>query len=219
MNAPIIVPCWQAFAKTAAVVSSTFAMIQMPRHCCDVGQRQHSLGPRSDDPSLTPSLRSGPSKAGPTFRQPALGAGRKGADCADRAKICFEIRDIAVESVAITTNQRGSLSCANRLSFSPFFPCRWPAACRTPRRAGLPVPLQARLSPTHSMKTSSRVQRLVALPVLQPAGSKSACRPATRATDPLAYLAAFGRTTPPIRTIRASRPGGPLHFACFEGGL
>lgn len=223
MNAPIIAAHWQAFANTAAAVSRAFAMVEKARHCCVVDQDEHRLGPHSEDPALTPSQRSGPSLAGPTLRRLAAGAGRKGADCVSRPSFCFEIRDIAVESAAITTNQRGSLPCASRLSFSPFFPRRWPAACRTPRRAGLPVQLRARLSPMPLMKTSSRVRPLAVLLVPQPAGSSWACRAVTRATKtwaakPQSDLAAFGLAISPIRTIRASRPGGPLHFACFEGG-
>ena len=213
MNAPTTPTIWQAFAETLVVVRCAFAMCGCTRHCFCAGYWQHSLGARNYGSTLTPSLRSRPSQAGPT-----LCAGRMGADCVGPVKICFEIRDIAVESAAITTNQRGSLSCASRLSFSPFFPCRWPAACRTPRRAVLPVPLRAPLWPMRSTKTSLRVLPSVALPVPQPAGSNWACRPATRATEPHSNLTAFGRAKATARTIRADRPGGPLRFACFEGG-
>ncbi len=213
MNAPITAPVWQAFAKPAAVVAGAFAMRKVARHCFFAGKRQPSQGARNDSSTLTPSLRSGPSQAGPT---PC--AGRTGADCVSPVKICFEIRDIAVESAAITTNQRGSLPCASRLSFLPFSPCRWPVACRTPHRAVLRVPLRVPLWPTLSMKTSSRVPPSVALPALPLAGSSWACRPATRATDPQLDPAAFGQTKPSARTTRADRPGGPLRFACLKGG-
>ncbi len=207
MNAPITDPVWQPFANPSAVVAGVFAMSQVLRHCFPAGQKQNFFGARTDDPSLTPSLRSGPSQAGPT-----PSAGRNGADRMGAARICFEIRDIAVESSAITTNQRGSFPCASHLSFSPYFPLRSLAACRTPRRAGWPVPLRAPLWPMLSMKTSSPAPQSVALPVLQLAVSNWACRPATPATDPHLDLAACGRPTPPIRTIRADRPGGPLLF-------
>jgi hypothetical protein len=213
MNAPTAPTIWQAFAETPLVVRGAFAMSETARHCFCAGRGQHSYGARNYSSTLTPSLRSGPSQAGPT---PC--ARQKGADCVSAVKIRFEICDIAVESAAITTNQRGSLPCANRLSFSPFFPLRWPVACRTLHRVVWPVPPRAPLLPTRSMKTSSRVPPSVALPVPRHAASNWACRPATRATDPLASLAAFGRATSPIRTTRASRPGGLLRFACLKGG-
>jgi hypothetical protein len=213
MNAPTAAPIWQAFAETGIVVRSTFAMRESAGHCFFAGHGQHGLGTRSDISTLTPSLRSGPSQAGPF---PCLG--RAGADCVSPVKICFEFRDIAVESAAITTNQRGSLPCANRLSFSPFFPLRWPVACRTLHRAVLPVPPLAPLSPTLSMRTSSQVRPSVALRALPPAGSSWACRPATRATEPHLDLAACGRAGPIARTTRARRPGGPLRFTGFKGG-
>jgi hypothetical protein len=50
-------------------------------------------------------------------------------------------------------------------------------------------------------------------PALQPAGSNSACRPAIRATERLTGRAAFGRIKTNDRTIRTTRPGGPLLFA------
>jgi hypothetical protein len=56
------------------------------------------------------------------------------------------------------------------------------------------------------------VPRWADLPAPRPAGSSWACRPATRATDPHLKLAASRRPTPNSGTIRADRPGGPLHF-------
>ena len=213
MNAPTDPVIWQASAQGAARVSDVIAMRGSARHCFKVGQGEHSCSRRHYSSTPTPSLRSGPSQAGPT-----LCAGRMGANCVGPVKICFEIRDIAVVSAALTTNQRGSLPCASRLSFSPFCPRRWPVACRTPRRVALPV-----RQPVPSSLTQPRV---TFLPALSSAGwrasllvgSSWACRPATRATDPHLNSAAFGRTKPSARTIRADRPGGPLRFACFEGG-
>ena len=40
-----------------------------------------------------------------------------------------------VESMRRTTNKRGSSKCGNLSFLSSFSPCRWPAACRTLRRA------------------------------------------------------------------------------------
>ena len=75
------------------------------------------------------------------------------------------------------------------------------------------------LRPTRPGVTLARMaaRHLAVLPVQQPAASSLACRLATRATEPLADLAAFGRTDPHSRTIRADRPGGPFAF-CALGG-
>jgi hypothetical protein len=54
------------------------------------------------------------------------------------------------------------------------------------------------------------VPPLAAWPALPPAGSSSACRPATPATEALTKWAAFGRSATNHRTIRAARPGGPF---------
>lgn len=208
MNSPSHIAFWHGFAKHGASVLTAFAMVALARHCFCAGQWQSGYGLRRRRCYPSPSLRSGPSQAGPTLM------GRPGAaDCAGGVKYCFESCDIAVESAAITTNLRGSIQCASRLSSLPFFPPRLPVACRTRRRAAWPVRLQALLSPTRLMKTSSPVRRLAVLPVLQPAASKSAFRPATRATEPLTDLAAFGRHRPTTRTIRDRLPGGPFAFA------
>lgn len=125
-------------------------------------------------------------------------------------KNCFESGVIAVKSAAITTNERGSSPCAIRLSSSLSFPRLSLAACRIPHRAGLPARLPVPLSPTRLMRTLSPVPPSAVWPVRPPAGSKSVCRPATRATDPYPDLSAFGRSKPPAKTIRANRPGGLL---------
>jgi hypothetical protein len=205
MKAPTPPPFWQASAQAEFGVFRTFAIVGNARHCFLAGRRQLGHDLRSYRCYPSPSLRSGPSQAGPT-----LVGQRSGAGCASRIKNCFEIRDIAVESGAITTNQRGSPTCASRLSFSFFSPLRWPAACRILHRAGLPAPLQAHLSPMRWMKTWSQVPRSVVWLVSQPAASSLACRPATPATKTLIDPAAYGRADLTPRTIRADRPGGPF---------
>jgi hypothetical protein len=201
-------PCfWQASAQAGSAVFRTFAIVGNARHCFFAGRRQLGHDLRSYRCYPSPSLRSGPSQAGPT-----LVGQRSGAGCASSMKNCFEIRDIAVESGAITTNQRGSLTCASRLSFSHFSPLRWLVACRILHRAGLPVPLLARLSPMRWMKTWSRAPRSAAWPVSRPAASSLACRPATRATD----LAAYGRFQRPKGP--SGRPPGWSFSIALEGG-
>jgi hypothetical protein len=208
MNSPNPQTFWRTFAQGCAGVFIGFAMVASPRHCFLAGLRQSSLGLRSLRCYPSPSLRSGPSQAGPILMR-----GPGNADCVSRARNCFQIRDLAVESGAITTNLRGSSKCRSRLSSSPFFPHLCPVACRTPRPAAWQVPLLARWLPMHWMKTCWLVPQSAALPVSQPAVSSWACRPATRATD----VTAFGRVHLTPRTIRADRPGGPFSLRLMGG--
>ena len=206
MNSPTSSLVWQGSAQARAGVFAAFAMKATARHCFCAGQGQPSHDLRSQRYYPSPSLRSGPSQAGPIlFGGVAPSLIRSGSS---GNKICFEMRDIAVESAAITTNSRGSILCASRLSSSPFFPRPWPAACRTRRRAAWPARRQALWSPMRPTATCLPGPSLADLPVSRPAASRLACRPVTRATD----TAASGRFTPRSRTIRASRPGGP--FLC-----
>jgi hypothetical protein len=207
MNSPRSLLIWQAFAQGLGDVFTAFAMQSAARHCFCAGHRQLGHDLRSHRCYPSPSLRSGPSQAGPT-----LVCQGTDHDCARRIKNCFESRDIAVESAAITTNKRGSFPCASRLSSSLFSRRPWRAACRTPHRAVWPVPSRARQLPMHSMKTSSRAPLWAGWLVQPPVASSWACRPAPRATEPLTDRAAYGRIKPTARTTRASRLGGPLLF-------
>lgn len=210
MNPPTPRPFWHGFAHGLGVVCKAFAMTWQARHCFRAGQWQSGHGTRSQRCYPSPSLRSGPSQAGPILMRIAS---VPGDDCVGHNRNCFQIRDVAVESAAITTNQRGSTPCASRLSSLLFFPRPWPAACRTRRRAAWPARRLARLSPTLWTKTCWPVRRLAGWLVLPPAASSLACRPATRATD----VTAFGRVQPTTRTIRADRPGGPFSLRLMGG--
>jgi hypothetical protein len=127
-----------------------------------------------------------------------------------------------VESGAITTNARGRTSCGN-LSLSFFLsPCRWPAACKTPRLAGLPARRLARLSPMPPKAMRLTARSSAVLPVWQPAASTWACRPAIDL--PACGLPACGLTTARASTNHleaASRafPAGPLSFLPRPGAL
>ena len=210
MNLPTPHRFWHGFAHGPGVVCKAFAMTWQERHCFFAGQWQSGHGTRSQRCYPSPSLRSGPSQAGPILMHLAS---VPGDDCVGRLRNCFQIRDVAVESVAITTNQRGSTPCASRLSSLPFFPRPLPVACRTPQRAAWPARRQARLSPMRWTKTCWLVRRLAGWLVLPPAASNLACRPATRATD----VTACGRVRPTTRTIRADRPGGPFSLRLMGG--
>ena len=211
MKSPTSHPFWQGVAKDRVGVFTAFAMAFFARHCFRAGQGQPSPNARSRLCYPSPSLRSGPSLAGPI-----LVSGRGFADCARGARYCFQIPAVAVESTAITTTSRGSTPCGSRLSSFLFFPRPLPAACRTPRRAASPVRPLARWSPMPWMRTSSPAPLWAVLPGQRPAASKSACRPATRATEPLIILVRSARAEPLTRTIRAGRPDGP--FAFPKGG-
>jgi hypothetical protein len=204
MNSPTFPTVWHGFAHGRGGVFSGFAMKASAGHCFRAGQRQpsHDLRSQRCYPSPSPSLRSGPSQAGPFLVRKAWHV------CASGIRNCFEMPAIAVESAAITTNLRGSTKCRSRLSSSLFFPRPWPVACRTPRRAAWPVRQLARLSPTPWMKTCSPGPLWAGWLALPLVASRSACRPATRATD----LTAFGRVHLTPGTIRADRPGGPFAF-------
>ena len=207
MKLPMRLSIRHGFAQGCASVFAAFAKVASARHCFRAGLRHPGQDLRSQRCYPSPSLRSGPSQAGPFLCR------GKAADPAGCARNCFEIRDIAVKSAAITTNLRGSLPCASPLSSSLFFPPPLPAVCRTLRRAGWPVPLQAPSSPMPPKGTCSPGPSLAGSRGSHPAASRSACRPVTRATDP----AAFGRVQPPTRTIRARRPGGPFSLRLMGG--
>ena len=202
MKSPTLPTVWHGFAHGRDGVFLAFAMMSGAGHCFYAGQRQSSHDLRSQRCYPSPSLRSGPSQAGPFLVRKA------GHVCASRIRNCFEMPAIAVESAAITTNLRGSTKCRSRLSSSPSFPRPWPVACRTPRRAAWPVQRLAHLSPMPWTKTCLPGPRLAAWLASPPVASRSACRLATRATD----VTAFGRVHLTPGTIRADRPGGPFAF-------
>jgi hypothetical protein len=209
MNSPTPHRFWHAFAQGCAGVLIGIAMVALPIHCFRVGLRPSSHDLRSLRCYPSPSLRSGPSQAGPILmfgpcKSGPCKSGRR-ADLKNR----FQIRDLAVESDPITTNLRGSSKCRSRLSSSPFLPCRWPVACKTPRRAVRQGRQQGFWSPMRPMETCLPARSSVALQVSPPVASSWACRPATRATD----LTAFGRVHTTSRTIRDRLPGGPFAFA------
>ena len=200
MNAPTSLQVWRASACGAVAATETFAMPNIHRHCF---RTEHglSLAPRDQFCFLFPSPRSGRALAGPSSCP-----GRVWNRLADRLRNCFELLGFTVEPAAITTNQRGCHTCGNRLSSSPFSQLLLLAACRTLHRVARLVPQRVSSLLTQPTATCLPALSSAALRVLQPAASISVCRPATD-------LTAFGRTTPKTRTIRASRPGGPLLFA------
>ena len=199
MNAPTAVQVWRASADGNVAAAETFAMRRIRRHCFET-ERDLGLAPRDQFCFPSPSPRSGHPLAGP-FPCPARVWNR----LADHLRIRFELRGISVKSAAITTNQQGSHTCGNRLSSLLFSPPRSRAACRIQRRVPRPVPLLASSLLTQPTATCLPALSSAALRALQLAASISACRPATD-------LTAFGRLNPSTRTIRASRPGGPLLF-------
>ena len=215
MKPLIAIPFRQGSAKLASAGGEGIATGFAALHSSLAGDRP-SRSLRSDLCTPSPSRRSGPSQAGPTsFPQASdrRGSAEGASVGAVPTSFRFNFRWFALKSRAITTNQRGSLSCASRLSFFPFSFFRWPGACRTPRRAAWPVLLPVPQSRTQWMKTWSLARHSAVLPVRPPVASSWACRPATD-------LTAFGRADASSRTIRADRPGGPFLFriAVRSGG-
>ena len=206
MNSPTPLPIRHGFAQGRGGAFTAFAMASAAVHCFRAGLRQPSHDLRSQRCYPSPSLRSGPSQAGPFLVRMVISL------CANGIRNCFEIPAIAVESAAITTNLRGSTKCRSRLSSSLFFPRPWPVACRTPRRAAWPVRQLAHLSPMRWTKTCWPVRRLAAWLALPPVASRSACRPATRATD----VTAFGRVHTDMKDHPGRTPG--WSFCISEGG-
>jgi hypothetical protein len=209
MNSPRSQSFWRAFAQGCVAVLIRFAMVASTRHCFWARHRQSSHDLRSLRCYPSPSLRSGPSQAGPILMCDPCNP-----DCASIARNRFQICDIAVESGSITTNLRGSTKCRSRLSSSVFFPCRLPVACRIPRLAAWQALRPVRLSPMQPTAIFLLAQSSAALRASPRAASSWACRPATRATerltDPVVHLGGpYQRKGPSGRNA----PGGPFSFA------
>ena len=202
MISPILSPIRQAFAQGQTGVLNAFAMQILLGDCFPAGQSKRVFGLRCPSCYPSPSLRSGPSQAGP------VPLPKGGVRVSSKARNCFEIRDIPLESGSITTTQRGSSPCGSRLPSSPFSPRSLLDACRIRPRAGLQVPLAGRSSLTLWTKTCWPVPRSAALQVLPLAESSSACRPATPAIERLTERPAFGRTRSNQGATRAYCPGG-----------
>ena len=130
------------------------------------------------------------------------------ASCARAWFFQFASLRETVESVRRTTNKRGSSKCGNLSFLSPFSPCRWPAVCKTQRRAGWQALRRVRLLPMSPTTMRSLERSSAALQVLQPAASMWACRPAT---DLIAAYAASAMTASrgdaPAGRFVLSRPG------------
>lgn len=200
MIVPRFLPLWHVFAYGGNYPVEMLAMREMWRHCFPT-EHDHGLAPRDQFCFPSPSPRSGRVLAGPFHSR-----SRVWNRPAGQFRKSFASHVIAVDSAAITTNPRGNHLCANRLSSSLFSRPLWRAACRILPRAVRRVPLRGSSSRMRPMATCLPVPSSAALPGLPPAASISACRPATD-------LTACGRLQPTTRTIRASRPGGPLLFA------
>lgn len=170
---------WQVFAQALRRAETGFARNESFGQDADIG----GCGPMGHAPDCYPfpSDWSGPSWVGPSFlrgmtlRQTAAAARGNGF-------FHFASAGKSVESGSITTNTRGKTSCGK---LSPFFSfCRLACrpACKTPRRAGLPVRRLVRLSPMPPKATLSMAPSSAALRAWPRAASKRACRPATDLT-------------------------------------
>lgn len=144
----------------------------------------------------------------PFFVSSAAPLWRLVASCARAGFFQFASLQDSVEFAHRTTNKRGSSKCGNLFFLSPFSPCRWLAACRTPLRAVWLALRGGLLSLTLPATTPSPAPSSAALRALQPAASISACRPAT---DLIAACAASAMTAsrgdPSAGRFILSRPG------------
>lgn len=208
----------QVFAHASLRGETGFAPTQGLRQDGSVG----GSDPKGHAPHCYPfpSDWPGPLWAGLSFGR-VQNLGRVSARSAGNGDFHLVSAANPVESGAITTNSRGRPSCGN-LSLSFFLsPCRWPAACKTPRRAGLPVRRLARLSPMPPKAMRLTARSSAGLPVWQPAASIWACRPATDL--PACGLTAFRQITGVFSNHleAASRafPAGPLSFLPRPGAL
>ena len=120
---------------------------------------------------------SGPAKAGPFYH--TVGAiARSCVICVMAAFYWFDFPPLAVESDAITTNNRGrKTSCAKPLSYSLFFQCRLQAVCKTPRRAASRGLRRGPHWPILPTTTRLPARLLAAWRGLQLAALTWACRP------------------------------------------
>ncbi len=156
-----------------------------------------------------PSPWPDPSRVGPFFLTGSAPRRQSDADAVSDGIFQCSFPADSLDSTAIKTNDRGSQTCVNPSFFLPFSPCRLPAACKTPRRAGLPVRRLARLSPMRPAAAPSMVRSSAVWPVLPPVASIWACRPATTNNLTAASTASPVRQGPTGQIARLAL----LHFA------
>ena len=200
MTSPVPFAILQGFAHRVRCLSVPFARPSTPGACFEAGQILGLFGLHKRISCRSPFLRSGPPQAGPSPSRQDDATGTRWFES------LLEIPAATIDSVAITTNQRGSSRRRSFLSSSPCFQDCLPAESRTRQCAGLPVPLQARWSPMRWTKPCWQMRPLAVSPDLPPAGSNWACLPAAPATD----LTACWRMKPNHWTARADRLDRPF---------
>lgn len=203
---------WQEFAQGFGRAQFGFAMWAGLRNDVNVPGNAHISRVFGQDCYPFPSPWPDPLRVGSFFSGRSAALRRVVAVGVKVSFFQFASALVAVESAGRTTTKRGSSKCRNRLSLSPFLPCRWLAACKTPPRVGLLALLRARLLPTSPTTTLSPARSLVVLPALQPAASIWACRPAT---DLIAANAAHASLT----ASRGTPSAGRLHFDVSVRGM
>lgn len=196
---------WQEFAQGFGPAQFGFAMWAGLRNDMAVPVAAHISRAFGQACYPFPSPWPDPLRVRSFFSGRSAALRRVVAVCVKGSFFQFASALVAVESAGRATTKRGSSKCRNRLSLSPFSPCRWLAACKTLRRVGLLALRLVRLLPTLPTTTLSLARSLVALPALQPAASIWACRPAT---DLIAAPAAHASLT----ASRGIASAGRLHF-------
>ena len=169
----------QKLAHRPRRLTLQFAPPDPLRHSANRAQAILPAAQNSLNCYTSPFFWPGPSRVRPFFELHKLNFKRHSANPDARINFRFQAFGNALELASITTIDRGSEPCRNP-SFSLLsLHCRLPAACKTRHRAALPAQRAALCWLTFLTRTSSPVLRLADLPVRPPAGSRSACRPAT----------------------------------------
>lgn len=201
---------WQSFAKRPGRAGLAFATGQV---LGNNHPKARPAVPAAGWPPFcypSPSMRPDPLRIGSPF-SPALRHA-----FADRMEPAIPSRAFVFRGAAIEvflrdiTFPRSSISCVNLSLPSPFSPSPlWLAACRTPRRAGLPALLSVPLPLMRWTKTWLQARRLAVSPVRQAATWWAAATDLTfAACGRLAVLhGPSGHPAPVAFSISASRPG------------
>lgn len=206
MFSPKLSAAWQQVAHRVLGHDSGFAIGNPLGNSSPVSALLSSGNRSGQDCYPFPSPWSGPVWVGPFFQRSKRALGPKGAICVKRRFFRFDFSWLAVESASITTNNRGRIkTCVKQSSFFHCFQCRLLAACRTLRRAVLPVRRLGRRLPILPITARLRVRLSAVWPVRPLAALTWVCRPATD-------LIRRARLAPAVLNKRSSGifPGWPF---------
>ena len=178
MNSRKVSAIWQQAAHRVIPPDSGFAIERGLRNSGPASALLHSCADGGQDCYPFPLPWSGPFMAGPFFHTLVGAIARSCVIYVMAAFYWFVFAPLAVESHAITTNNRGrKTSCAKPLSYWLFFQCRLQAVCKTPRRAASQGLRPGPRWPILPTTTRLPARLLAGWRGLQLAASTWACRP------------------------------------------